>query len=451
MYFHLLSLFLLFLILFFFIYLFFIPKRENMIQLRLYQKLSLAFHEEKLPSKQENLKSLSKIPQYYINLDSSEDRREHIQSMFQNYHLPIPKRIPAIDGHSLLNLHSFQTEQFQYEIKSIPSPYNSKELACTLSHIIAIYNALLHGNEMAIIFEDDISLELVPYWIEPLDVILQDATTFHAHWDIIQLGSLSHSFYYDTLKWNQMSRYGAFAYLIHRRGMEKIISSFMPNPYQFRFENVEILADILLYKHTITLLPNRIFFIPFNQNSLMNSTIHTDHTYYHCRLTFHKAKQLFIHHSSTFVHSYPVYKVLHILCLSHSSVDKILSMYKKLYPLWKLNVYHEKDSMKYWNAYFPKDKHDQKEHLLPILFVYLFGGFAIHHQFIPNLEDIVTGHDLVLSIRHKFIYASKKHHPFLKFYIDSIHNQSISHSIKQMKQFISKFQIHFKDPIKYLH
>ena len=58
------------------------------------------------------------------------------------------------------------------------------EVACTLSHLKAIYIAYEKGYEKALILEDDVLFYLLPFWTEDIDAILQKAPK---DWEVIRL------------------------------------------------------------------------------------------------------------------------------------------------------------------------------------------------------------------------------------------------------------------------
>lgn len=115
---------------------------------------------------------------YYINLNRSLERNNHMVSELSKLSLNY-QRVEAIDGrHNLSHL---------YE----GDPQNTKsEIACTISHFKAIetfLNDASNQDEMAIIAEDDLSLEFVDKWKKSLSGYIEDLTAVDPDWEIFQL------------------------------------------------------------------------------------------------------------------------------------------------------------------------------------------------------------------------------------------------------------------------
>ena len=92
---------------------------------------------------------------YWINLDRSTERRENMlkvlkDSLFEG----IPKyRVNAIDGKQVTK------EYIESTFENIDEKQSVNYYCCFLSHIKAIRQFLKSSHSMALIFEDDISLE----------------------------------------------------------------------------------------------------------------------------------------------------------------------------------------------------------------------------------------------------------------------------------------------------
>jgi GR25 family glycosyltransferase involved in LPS biosynthesis len=109
-----------------------------------------------------------------------------------------------------------------------------KEYACLLSHIKAIQEFVKSGDEIAIIFEDDISMEFKKYWKTTLEECICKAPK---DWEIIQL-------YYNNTKYNNNPKllnklytehtenseyYGAVAYVINKKGATRFLKKLIKN------------------------------------------------------------------------------------------------------------------------------------------------------------------------------------------------------------------------------
>jgi len=119
---------------------------------------------------------------YWINLDRSTDRRKNMEKMFQD---PVFKgkkivRISAIDGKAS-NIDNVLNENFE---GMQPNRFTKVEYACLLSHLTAIKQFSESNDEVALIMEDDMTLEFKPYWKKTVKQIMENAPS---DWEIIQL------------------------------------------------------------------------------------------------------------------------------------------------------------------------------------------------------------------------------------------------------------------------
>lgn len=211
------------------------------------------------------------LPVFYINLNKDIDRNYNIQEQFKKYNIK-PIRVSAIYGKL-----SASTKQGEIYGNKFTNTYNltHAEIGCTLSHLITIKKAYDEDYHIAIIFEDDISLDLMPLWDTNLNVLLSDINA-----DIIQLSNSSCEF--DTAKSSDkhnLNCYGTFAYAIKRNGMKNILDNFYRNgvytlqpPQNETYNEYDGRADILLYKYAgiSKMIVQPLFFTVNNQ-----STIHT--------------------------------------------------------------------------------------------------------------------------------------------------------------------------------
>jgi GR25 family glycosyltransferase involved in LPS biosynthesis len=187
---------------------------------------------------------------YWINLDRSPERRENMEKMFKdNAFSGIPqKRISAVDGNN---------EDKVYDLFTVYN-YNvgPKEYACTLSHLNAIKQFNESNHDIALILEDDCTLELKKYWKKSIREIMQNAPS---DWEIIMLNYVilpgnDHPF----LKWD--NDYGSdytevlpsatLSYIINKKGSNKIIKM-KDNKYVIN-DNIHHVADSYIYKSAKT-------------------------------------------------------------------------------------------------------------------------------------------------------------------------------------------------------
>ena len=173
------------------------------------------------------------IPKYYLNLERSKDRREKIENKFKKYNISNYTRINAFDKKDIDDIKKGEINGVKYineyeELKDF-------ELAITLGHLKIIKKSYEKGEDLAIIFEDDIDFSLYPKWKKSFTEILKEIPS---DMEIFQMSS---NILYDQRKKcsynilkrpNNSRQYGcAGAYLINRKGMKKIIDNF------FRDEN----------------------------------------------------------------------------------------------------------------------------------------------------------------------------------------------------------------------
>lgn len=90
---------------------------------------------------------------FWINLDSSTERRNYIENEFKKYDIDNHVRVSAISG--------------------IHGDKKMRENCCHRSHLKAITQFLNTNDDYAIICEDDISLSLKPYWKDSLETIIE--------------------------------------------------------------------------------------------------------------------------------------------------------------------------------------------------------------------------------------------------------------------------------------
>jgi glycosyl transferase family 25 len=189
---------------------------------------------------------------YYINLDRSLERKERIEKIFIENNLNF-KRISGIDGKNL----DFEDIKKKY---SYNTNMNIYEIGCALSHMKAIQTAFDDGLDNVIIMEDDCNFEYIKYKNNPINELIK----LNNDWDIIQLGSTNtkKKFEYiikSNLDLVKIYDSGAFAYIINRKGMEKILNNFAKN-------HLEV-SEIMLFTKCNTYI-TKPYFTYFNYKEL---------------------------------------------------------------------------------------------------------------------------------------------------------------------------------------
>lgn len=165
---------------------------------------------------------------YYINLDESIERRKLMEEGFDKHSLTY-KRVNGIK-------------------------YTPSHIGCCLSHIQAIFNAYLDGNQYAIIMEDDIDFSDMSRFKE----MIPRLTNLTYDWDVIQI-HYTEPYLIKALnsidpKANILLK-GYFmscnCYLINRKGMEKFVNFALDNSYNVKVDLSHPLckAEELVYRY----------------------------------------------------------------------------------------------------------------------------------------------------------------------------------------------------------
>ena len=116
---------------------------------------------------------------YWINLDRSTERKDIMNEMFKDEVFKgIPnERISAVDGENEELVYSkFKTDNYNVS--------GAKEYACLLSHLDTINKFDKSKYEIALILEDDCTLELKKYWTKSIKDIINNAPK---NWEVIML------------------------------------------------------------------------------------------------------------------------------------------------------------------------------------------------------------------------------------------------------------------------
>ena len=219
------------------------------------------------------LQGIDKI--YWINLDRSADRRQSMETLlhddaFQGISI---ERISAVDGQIADTVYS----QLNLEKKKV----TDYEYACLLSHLNTLRRFSETNDGIALILEDDVTLELKPYWKQTVREIIDNAP---ADWEILPLS-------YITIGYNNKNAplydkninnkyFGTAAYLINRGAAKKLIQKYyVDGKYKLGpGDNHE--ADMFLYSKCKTYVYKYPYFIYKTENT---SLIHPNHLHDHER------------------------------------------------------------------------------------------------------------------------------------------------------------------------
>lgn len=220
------------------------------------------------------IKYIDKI--LYINLDRSEDRRNHMEKMLQKINIPYEK-ITAVDGNNI--------EKYDYIVRRLAKKLTNYELACSLSHCKSIVSLSSEQGKYFLIIEDDCDLFNTLQYNEDLEQIIKNAPDF----DILMIYKTSTTnilknkyeninIITNTIKDERFGGMGA--YILSTNGIKKFCSNNQylniskDNPKEKLITN-KILdaADIYIFKYLKT------YVYKYNfaglENKLQNkSTIH---------------------------------------------------------------------------------------------------------------------------------------------------------------------------------
>jgi GR25 family glycosyltransferase involved in LPS biosynthesis len=183
---------------------------------------------------------------YWINLDRSTERRSTMTRVFQDEvfnNIPI-ERVSAVDGNNTKAV--YPRLSFMYKQK------NDYEYACMLSHLDTIRKFSRSDLPVALIMEDDITMEFKKYWRKSVREIMAGAP---ADWEVIQLcyNTQNNIKRFDLYERNQFNKtVCAAAYLIKNSAAKRLISSIYKNG-KYELESYIIHhADCYIFNKTVT-------------------------------------------------------------------------------------------------------------------------------------------------------------------------------------------------------
>lgn len=242
------------------------------------------------------------IPVYYINMDKDTNRKIFMEEQFKKIKCKYT-RIKGFNGKNIINKKEDNLDgiSFRNDYDDISLP----EIGCTLSHLFAIKTAFENNDTIAIICEDDLLFNTCSL-IKPLLQIVDEAPN---DWEILQLNSSIDSEFYKKYKNHSTIHYhkhnstnktwSSACYIINKKGMEKILN-ITNSLYNSNFFYLKIVSlnpifpkygtsdtYILDNLNTYAVLPS-LFIV---DNTINNSTIHTDHTDSHIQYSINTLKK----------------------------------------------------------------------------------------------------------------------------------------------------------------
>jgi GR25 family glycosyltransferase involved in LPS biosynthesis len=227
---------------------------------------------------------------YWINLERSTERRDKMETIFTDKQFDnIPKvRINAVDGKTL-NLDD-------YFITKPTIQLTNNQYACLLSHLIAIREFEKTNENVALILEDDMSLDYQEFWNHNIKEIIEQAPS---DWEIIKISNIpmncnENEYEHQNQLFSKNCTASTLAYLINKKGAKKISERWYNNKYDIDL-NIIPVADMYIY----SVLNTYEYIIPYftfhdNNDSVLNNVeIGQDLTTDLCKKTvYNKLKQM---------------------------------------------------------------------------------------------------------------------------------------------------------------
>lgn len=218
---------------------------------------------------------LHMLPIYYINLNRCETRNKHMLNLFKSNKIDNFTRIDAYDG-EIINNYTDITVLEDDNVRKI----STFQQCCIFSHLKTIKTAYDNNDNMAIIVEDDLSMDYRNKWNHLFDInnsqnIIKNAPD---DWEILKL-HCCYPKYVNILikrdrknlckyqKWDERS-FSALFYIINRTGMKKILDKYLINDKFTIYNNHENVSDILIFRYLNTYdYTQPIFNVAINQKS----------------------------------------------------------------------------------------------------------------------------------------------------------------------------------------
>ena len=207
---------------------------------------------------------------YWINLDRSKDRFNSMTKMLNDF--PVKNiRISATDGKYLSDDEIYGKYVFK---NNKVQAYRSKiEYACLLSHLTTIKTFNESEYEIAMIMEDDVSMDFIKYWKKSITEIITNAPT---DWEVIMLNYIISQRIPDLTDIYTLNKkgflWGAGTYLINKKGSQKLMSMY-DGKYNLD-EQYKHTADDYIFSALITYTYKYPYFTYPDEN---DSTIHAEH------------------------------------------------------------------------------------------------------------------------------------------------------------------------------
>lgn len=225
---------------------------------------------------------------YYINLDSSKDRRNFMESQFDKMGITNYERIPAVSIKTVDNFVHTDHDLIDGEYVCDPTPEKKFFPNCTdckveravlQSHLRAIERGYENGDDFFVILEDDTVLpydidfeklvnEFSPKDWECLQLLCSNPLTVKKLFEIFQ----KHTTLF--VKWQMILPSCGF-YLVKREGAKKIIDKYKINgKWKLKDTGFCMLSDAMLYQ----IMRTYIITVPLSYMNIdLGSLVHPEH------------------------------------------------------------------------------------------------------------------------------------------------------------------------------
>jgi hypothetical protein len=205
---------------------------------------------------------------YWINLDRSTDRKNRMLKMFSDdsfNNIPI-KRFSAVDG---------KNENIQEMITSRKRKLTNPEYGCLLSHL-EIINEFSKGDyDVALILEDDITLDFKKYWRKSVRDVIKNAPS---DWEIIMLCYHSDINPVNEYTLNENNYWSTGAYIINNAAAKRMTNiTYYDGTYHLDDNTKQAADDYLFIKMKTYVYKYPYFMYGYSENT----TIPTSNVKYH--------------------------------------------------------------------------------------------------------------------------------------------------------------------------
>jgi GR25 family glycosyltransferase involved in LPS biosynthesis len=206
-----------------------------------------------------NLDGLDVI--YWINLDRSPEREQSMREIFNDEAFYDIDRIrfSAVDG---------KNDNIDDMITVDEKTMSLGEYGCLLSHFEVIREFSKSTYDVALVLEDDATLDFKPYWKKSLKDVADNAPP---DWEIIMLSYISNDIPEEEYTLDKNKYWSTIAYIINKKGARRFIDKYYKNNKYIIESGISHEADQYIYQKIVTYVYKYPFFIyKYNENSTLH-------------------------------------------------------------------------------------------------------------------------------------------------------------------------------------